>query len=199
VGETGGKIIIFGLLSILVAIAAAVMTAARFIKPLDKIELGVADIINGNIDHTFRPVGPDFEGLSNSLNVMLARLLGRDEPNEDEVDDEEGEGPGQRWQSDQVVIEELAASELTGRPSADPAVAALAAENDGAYYPRLFSEYLAALRAANKPTKGLSVQLFTAKLRLVEGGLKQKWKCKQVRFRLVNRSGEITLHPVPIF
>jgi hypothetical protein len=198
VGETGAKVILFGLLAILVALGATVMTANRFIKPLDKIELGVAEIINGNIDYTFRPVGPDFEGLSNSLNVMLARLLGREEPNEDDVDDDEG---GQRWQSDQVVIDEVGASELvsSGTAAADPAMAALASENEGSYYPRLYTEYLAALRAANQPSKGLSVQLFTAKLRLVEGGLKQRWKCKQVRFRLVQRGSEIVLHPVPIF
>jgi hypothetical protein len=196
-GDVGGKIFVFGILSILVALGVAVMTAIRFIKPLDKIELGVAEIINGNIDYTFKPVGPDFEGLSNSLNVMLARLLGRDEPNEDAVDEEEAES--QRWQSDQMIIEELPASSVSGRPSSDPALVALAAENEGAYYPRLFTEYLSALKATGKPTKGLSVQLFTAKLRLLEGGLKQKWKCKLVRFRLSQDGREVTLIPVPLF
>ena len=80
------------------------MTALRFIKPLDKIELGVAEIINGNIDYQFRPVGPDFEGLSNGLNVMLARLLGREEPNEDEPEEEQDETA--RWRSDQMLVEE---------------------------------------------------------------------------------------------
>ena len=51
----------------------------------------------------------------------------------------------------------------------------------------------------NKPTAGITVQAFTTKLRLVEGGLKQKWKCRMVRFR-VNAHGEtVTLKPVPIF
>jgi hypothetical protein len=59
--DIGGKIFVFGILAIVVALGAAVMTAVRFIKPLDKIELGVAEIINGNIDYTFKPVGPDFE------------------------------------------------------------------------------------------------------------------------------------------
>ena len=75
----------------LVLLGAVMLTALRFIKPLDKIELGVAEIINGNIDYQFRPVGPDFEGLSNGLNVMLARLLGREEPNEDEPEEEQDE------------------------------------------------------------------------------------------------------------
>ncbi len=196
-GEVGSKVLLFGLLAILVALGAAVMTATRFIKPLDKIELGVAEIINGNIDYTFRPVGPDFEGLSNSLNVMLARLLGREEPNEDAVDEEENEG--QRWQSDQMVVEDIPVSAVSGQAGGDPSVAALAGENEGSYYPRLFNEYLAALKSAGKPTKGLSVQMFTAKLRLTEGGLKQKWKCKQVRFRVSQSGGEVTLRPVPVF
>ena len=88
------------------------MTALRFIKPLDKIELGVAEIINGNIDYTFKPVGPDFEGLSNGLNVMLARLLGREEPNEDEVEEEQDETS--RWRSDQMLVEEGAAPSAAG-------------------------------------------------------------------------------------
>ena len=92
------------MLAILVLLGAVVMTAQRFIKPLDKIELGVAEIINGNIDYQFRPVGPDFEGLSNGLNVMLARLLGREEPNEDEPEEEQDETA--RWRSDQMQVEE---------------------------------------------------------------------------------------------
>ena len=107
VSGVGVKIIGFGVLAILVALGAAVMTALRFIKPLDQIELGVAEIINGNIDYTFKPVGPDFEGLSNSLNVMMARLLGRDEPNEDQVEEEADEAS--RWQSEQMLVEEVAA------------------------------------------------------------------------------------------
>ena len=113
VQDVGFKIIGFGLIAILVALGAAVLTAKRFIGPLDKIELGVAEIINGNIDYTFKPVGPDFEGLSNGLNVMLARLLGREEPNEDAVE-EEDDG-AQRWRSDQMVVEEGAGSASAGR------------------------------------------------------------------------------------
>src|SRR5204863_8851784 len=98
----GAPVLMLGLLAILVAVTASVMTAKRFIKPLDSIELGVAEVMNGNIDYTFKPVGPDFEGLSNSLNVMLARLLGRDEPNEDAVEEEETEV--ERWKAEQMVI-----------------------------------------------------------------------------------------------
>jgi hypothetical protein len=192
VSAVGTKLIGFGLLSILVLLGAVVLTSARFIKPLDQIELGVAEIINGNIDYQFRPVGPDFEGLSNGLNVMLARLLGREEPNEDEPEEEQDETA--RWRSDQMQVEEGAGPTGTPTPDAN----ALGQESEPIYYARIFNEYLAALRTQSKPTKGITVQAFTAKLRLIEGGLKQKWKCRMVRFK-VNAQGEhVTLKPIPI-
>ena len=171
VSAVGIKIIGFGVLAILVALGAAVMTALRFIRPLDKIELGVAEIINGNIDYTFRPVGPDFEGLSNGLNVMLARLLGREEPNEDEAEEEQDETA--RWRSDQMLVEEGAGA---GGAAPTPEAAALAQEAEPVYFARIFNEYVGRAEGQGKPTKGITVQAFTAKLRLIEGGLKQKWK-----------------------
>jgi len=194
VSGVGLKLVGFGLLAILVALGATVMTSLRFIKPLDKIELGVAEIINGNIDYQFRPVGPDFEGLSNGLNVMLARLLGREEPNEDEVEEEAEES--NRWRSDQMLVEDNA---VTGAGGNDAEANALAQESEPIYYARIFNEYVAALKSQGKPTKGITVQAFTAKLRLIEGGLKQKWKCRLVRFKVNMHGDQVTLKPVPIF
>ncbi len=196
VSGVGIKIIGFGILAILVALAAAVMTALRFIKPLDQIELGVAEIINGNIDYTFKPVGPDFEGLSNGLNVMMARLLGRDEPSEDDVEEEADEA--QRWRSEQMLVEDVPGTP-TAEQSSDPTVQALAQENEAMYFARVYGEYVAALKSQSKPTAGITVQAFTTKLRLVEGGLKQKWKCRSVRFRVVVQGDLVTLKPVPIY
>jgi hypothetical protein len=192
VSAVSAKLIGFGALAILVLLGAVMLTSQRFIKPLDKIELGVAEIINGNIDYQFRPVGPDFEGLSNGLNVMLARLLGREEPNEDEPEEEQDEAS--RWRSDQMQVEDASGPSGTPAPDAN----ALGQESEPIYYARIFNEYVAALRTQGKPTKGITVQAFTAKLRLIEGGLKQKWKCRMVRFK-VNAQGEhVTLKPIPI-
>ena len=193
VSGVGIKIIGFGILAILVALGATVMTALRFIKPLDKIELGVAEIINGNIDYQFRPVGPDFEGLSNGLNVMLARLLGREEPNEDEVEEEADES--NRWRSDQMLVEDAS----PGGPGSEAEAASLAQESEPIYYARIFNEYVASLKSQGKPTKGITVQAFTAKLRLIEGGLRQKWKCRGVRFKVNTQGDQVTLRPIALF
>jgi hypothetical protein len=187
--DASRTLILFGLAAILVALGASVMTAKRFIGPLDQIELGVAEVINGNIDYTFKPVGPDFEGLSNSLNVMLARLLGRDEPNEDAVEEEETEV--EKWKAEQMLIDE-------GDGAPAPAASALAQENEASYYPRLYNEYVTALRALGRPAEGVSVQSFMAKLRLTEAGLKQKWSCKMVRFQMVPQADQVVFRAVRI-
>jgi len=126
---------------------------------------------------------------------MMARLLGRDEPNEDQVEEEADEAS--RWRSEQMLVEEIAAP--TGGPSNDPQVQALAQENEAMYFARVYAEYVAALKSQNKPTTGITVQAFTTKLRLVEGGLKQKWECRSVRFRVVVQGDLVTLKPVPIY
>jgi hypothetical protein len=191
VQSQGIKVLLLGLLAVIVALVVAAMTARRFIGPLDKIELGVAEIINTNIDYTFKPVGPDFEGLSNSLNVMLARLLGREEPNEEEVEEEE-DAPSKRWKADLMGIDS------SGGEASPDTVAALAEESEAAYYPRLFNEYVNSLRALGQPSRGLSVQAFMAKLSLAEAGLREKWECRSVRFQIVTEGSEILFKPVKI-
>jgi hypothetical protein len=191
VHAAGMKILWLGLLAIVVALVAAVLTARRFVAPLDEIELGVAEIINGNIDYTWKPVGQDFEGLSNSLNVMLARLLGREEPNEEAVEEEE-DGGKQAWKAEAMVIDETDGS----APAAT--VAALAEEEEAAYYPRLFGEYLSTLRKLGQPSEGMSVLAFIAKLSLTEAGLREKWECKVVRFLIAVQGSQISFRPVKI-
>jgi len=187
----GVKVLWFGILAIVIAILAAVLTSRRFIAPLDTIELGVAEVINGNIDYTFKPVGQDFEGLSNSLNVMLARLLGREEPSDDAVEEEDEEGK-QKWKAEAMVVADTDGSAPAGT------VAALAEEHEAAYYPRLYGEYLSTLQKLGQPAEGVSVLAFMAKLSLTEAGLREKWECKVVRFLLTEQGTQISFRPVKI-
>ncbi|MGD0836232.1 MAG: MXAN_5187 C-terminal domain-containing protein [Polyangia bacterium] len=187
----GQKVLGLGLLAIFITVVTAVLTARRFLAPLDQIELGVAEVINGNIDYTFKPVGQDFEGLSNSLNVMLARLLGREEPSDEVVEDEE-EGGRKVWKAEAMEIDDSD----TAAPAAT--VAALADEGEAAYYPRLYAEYVAALKALGQPVEGISVLAFMAKLSLSEAGLREKWDCKTVRFLLASQGDRVVFRPVQV-
>jgi hypothetical protein len=160
----------------------------RLLAQVDQIELGVIDIINGNLDRTFRPVGLELDGLANGLNVMLARLLGRPEPGEEEFDED----------GNQIIQGRVEFEEGDGAPAPDPDLAALAQESEPDYYKRVYTEYVAARKASGHPDE-VSFENFIAKLKVNEGKLKAQYQCRAVRFRVVMKDGKVTLKPVPIF
>jgi hypothetical protein len=181
-------IVLLGLVSLLAAIGAAVLTSLRFIKPLDHIETGVAEVINGNRDYQFESESPDFEGLANGLNVMMARLLGRPDPTDDDT------GGHEKWSAD-VAVDESAST--TG-PQLSPENAALATESEEAYLSRLWNEWITARNQTGEGVEGMTPEAFVAKLRSNEAALKAKHKCRMVRFKVVVKNNQTTLKPVPI-
>ncbi len=191
VGIAKTFILVLGLGALAVALFGMYMSNHRILNQVDQIELGVADIINGNLDRTFRPVGEELEGLANGLNVMLARLLGRPEPGEEEFDEE-----GNPIVQGRVEFEE--AEENAAPPAPDPELAALAQEPEPDYYKRVFTEYVEGRKSIGNPDE-VSFENFIAKLRVNEGKLKGQYNCKAVRFRVVVKDGKVTLKPVPIF
>ncbi|MBP8809986.1 MAG: hypothetical protein KBG48_34510 [Kofleriaceae bacterium] len=186
-GSAGMLILVLGVVAGVLAIGGILLATQRIIHQVDEVELGVAEIINGNLERTFRPVGDELDGLANGLNVMLARLLGRPEPGDEAYDDD-----GNPVVSGRVEIDEGEA-----RPAADPDLAALAQEAEPDYYKRVYTEYTAARRAAGTPDE-VSFEGFIAKLRVNEGRLKAQFQCKAVRFRVVAKDGKVSLKPVPI-
>jgi hypothetical protein len=181
-------ILLLGGGALAIAVVGLYLSNRRLLAQVDQIELGVTDIINGNVDRTFRPVGQELDGLANGLNVMLARLLGRPEPGEEEFDDE-----GNPILQGRVEFEDGDAA-----PAADPDLAALAQESEPDYYKRVYTEYLAARRATGNPDE-VSFENFIAKLKVNEGKLRAQYQCRAVRFRVVVNEGKVTLKPVPIF
>ncbi|HSK01817.1 MAG TPA: MXAN_5187 C-terminal domain-containing protein [Kofleriaceae bacterium] len=186
-------VIVLGLGALAIAMLGVSLAHRRLVAQIDQVELGVTDIINGNVDRTFRPVGEELEGLSNGLNVMLARLLGRPEPGEEEIDDE-----GNPIIPGRVEFEEGEGGGEGAAPPPDPDLAALAQEAEPDYYKRVYTEYQAAKRATGHPDEG-SFENFIAKLKVNEGKLRAQYQCRAVRFRVVTKDGKVSLKPVPIF
>ena len=186
VGTVKLFIALLGLGALAMALLGIYLERRQLLTQIDQIELGVTDIINGNVDRTFRPVGMELDGLANGLNVMLARLLGRPEPGEEELDDE-----GNPILQGRVEFDESEAG-----PDGD--LAALAQESEPDYYKRVYTEYLAARRQVGNPDD-VSFENFIAKLKVNEGKLRAQYQCRAVRFRVIARDGKVTLKPVPIF
>jgi hypothetical protein len=190
-GQVELLILVLGLIGLLVGEGAAVMTAMRFLQPLDKIETGVGEVINGNRDYTFDTPSKDFEGLANALNVMLARLLGRPDPSDDELGTSDNESQ-QRWGG------ELTVDANTTGPQTTPELAALAEEPEESYLRRVFEEYLTARKQTNEGTEGLTFEGFAQKIRQNEAALRKKYSARLVRFKVVIKNQQTTLKPYPI-
>jgi hypothetical protein len=184
-------VLVVGLGALAIALLGMYLTHRRVVAQVDAVELGVIEIINGNLDRTFRPVGDELDGLANGLNVMLSRLLGRPEPGEEEFDDD-----GNPIVPGRVDFEEAGDQPQASQP--DPELAALAQESEPDYYKRVFTEYLAARKAVGNPDE-VSFENFIAKLKVNEGKLKAQYQCRTVRFRVVTKDNKVTLKPVPIF
>ncbi len=181
-------IVLLGAGALAISMLGLYLSHRRLVAQVDQVEQGVTDIINGNVDRTFRPVGPELDGLSNGLNVMLARLLGRPEPGEEEFDEE----------GNPIIPGRVEFEEGEEKPATDPALAALAQESEPDYYKRVFTEYVAARKAVGSPDD-VSFENFIAKLKVNEGKLKAQYQCRAVRFRVVTKDNKVTLKPVPIF
>jgi hypothetical protein len=190
VGTVKVTVLLLGLAGLVIAVLAIFLTARFILAPAEDIEVGVTEIINGNIDYTFKPVGADFDGLANALNVMLARLLGRPEPGDEEYDDQGNVIGG----TSRVVM-----SESAEPPDPKDAEALkLANEPEADYYRRVFNEYCEARKAQGEKLDGVTFEGFAAKLRMNEANLKKKYEAKAVRFKVVVKDGQVTLKPVPI-
>lgn len=189
VGSAGMAILMVGFLGIVLVLLGMHLAARRILHPLEEIENGVNDIINGNLDRTFESVGTDLDGFANALNVMLARILGRPEPGEEEFDE------------DGNVIQthaHLPHMNQTGPIDVKQAEAeALAAEPLETYLHRVHSEFIAAKQALDDHAE-VDYQDFVKKLMANEASLKQKYGAREVRFKVVTDEGKVTLKPVPI-
>ncbi|MBI4508696.1 MAG: hypothetical protein HY698_03605 [Deltaproteobacteria bacterium] len=199
IGAVKTTIILLGFGALLTAILAMLVTARLILNPAEEVELGVTEIINGNIDYVFKPVGADLDGLANALNVMLARLLGRPEPGEEQFD----ENGNIATNTSKVLLDDEAgsagaAAALGGSAINDPDTLALAQEPEVDYYRRIYGEYVDARKVLGEKSDGVTFDGFIVKLRLNEGTLKKKYNCKAVRFRVQTKNGQVTLKPIPI-
>jgi hypothetical protein len=177
--------------ALIIALLTMLVTSRLILNQADEIEAGVAEIINGDTDYSFKPVGADLDGLANGLNVMLARLLGRPEPGDEGVEEAE---------KARVMLDEIEGglAAAGARMSSDPDVIALAREPEAEYMKRTYDEYVAARKAVGESVEGVTFESFSAKLRLNEANLKKKYSCKAVRFRVQTKGDQVSLKPVPI-
>ena len=101
VAQRAGRVVgLVGLVGLLALVFSVLLLGRRFERSLDRVEVGVSEVISGNLDYTFEAFD-EFEGLCNGLNAMLARLLGRPEPQSTVDEDVEAPVPPEDLGGDQ--------------------------------------------------------------------------------------------------
>ena len=175
------------------------LIGSAFLKPLEEIEEGVLQILNGRTDLRIDVKSAEFGGLAYRINQLVNMFTG--------VEEEDEEGRISRPVVPAVQAPAAPAPSSTpaagGAASAgpidDPAIAAqLAAEPEDAYYERVYNEYVAAKRAVGEDVSQITKDRFVQRLQGNARVLCKKHGCREVRFRVVRDGQVVSLQPVLI-
>jgi len=184
-------VLVMGVIMALLFLVVGWMVRRYFILSLDELEKGVANIVAGNMEYTFGVPSRETEGLAYSLNVLMAQLLGRPEPGEEEEEENEGTG-GPR------ILFSLGAMPDRAYNPGDSQLIPRMDEDRPTYFTRIFNEYLRAMQDLGEETTGMEIAAFQRKLDVNERMICARLKCSEVRFSVVPGDEEVVLQPYPI-
>ncbi len=184
-------VLVLGVITALCFLVVGWMVRRYFILSLDELEKGVANIVAGNMEYTFGVPSRETEGLAYILNVLMAQLLGRPEPGEEDEDEEEGSG-GPR-----ILFSLGPLPDRAYRPGDSQLIPRLD-EDRPTYFKRIFGEYLQAMQDLGEDTAGMEIEAFQRKLDVNERMICARLKCSEVRFSVVPGDEEVVLQPYPI-
>jgi len=176
----------------------------RYDRDIESLYQGVHEVISGNHEYTFPTRQRDdiLRNLGNTLNLMSLVIQGRS------MDDDESTAPDV-W-TGKATWDDVALAGDVGQPSTATAgrepefetagvdVAALATLPAEAYYKGLFTEFMAARRAAGAPDEGITQQSFMVRVIHLEQKLKKRYGVTVVRFVVATKGNEVILVPVKI-
>ncbi len=196
------SVLLLHLLLTVIAVGVLLWLLHTFYQQFEALDQGVHEVINGNLDYQF-PF--DFKEdlarrLGQSLNLMSAVLQGRPLP--EEVEEEEA---GKTSWAAEIQVLDSGETEPEWGESSRPTVAcdfnaarSLAEEPADAYYKRIYAEFLDARRALGLPTEGINYPKFLERMVNLEQGLKKRYRCPMVRFRVKTRDGAVVFEPIPV-
>lgn len=158
--------------------------------PVGRMEESLLQVINGNTNHRVQIEHAELGGLAFRINQLLNTVLGVEEDTTDE------DGRPSVPPVPQHFQEALAVDESRGAPDAAQA-AALAAEPQGAYYARLYREYIEAKRANGEAVDNITEQVFVDRIQGMERDQAAKTG-RAVRYAVQRRDGQVRLLAIPV-
>lgn len=158
--------------------------------PVGRMEESLLQVINGNTNHRVQIEHAELGGLAFRINQLLNTVLGVEEDNTDE------DGRPSVPPAPNHFSEAMAVDESRGAPDAAQA-AALAAEPEGAYYARLYREYIEAKRANGEAVDNITQQVFVDRIQGMERDQAAKIG-RPVRYAVQRRDGQVRLLAIPL-
>ena len=188
----------------LLAIGLCPVILANFFKPIEALDQGILELLNGNLDFWFDPDSEEMTSrMSQNLNILVCQLSGRPLPPE-----EDSVGAAD-WANDQLFVEDMNLEEFaasnTQLPTGDSpsgtfslAMLRVLKDPDDVYLRKTFSDYVEALEKSGQPRRGLTFQIFEAELNKKATLIKERFSCKELRFIVEVENGRASLRPVPV-
>ncbi len=202
--EAHSMIFIACFFAALFAVGGCLLILANFFRPIEALDQGILELLNGNLDFWFDPDSEEMTSrMSQNLNILVCQLSGRPLP-----PDEDSVGAAD-WANDQLFVEDLNLEELaasnTKLPSGDSpsgtyslAMLRVLQDPDDVYLRKTFSDYVEALEKSGQPRRGLTFQIFETELNKKSAKIRQSFDCKELRFIVEVENGRASLRPVPV-
>jgi len=187
---------------------------STIMRPIEEMEEGILQVINGSTDVRLATDSAELGGLAFRINQLLNVFTGTEETTEDEegrVSVAPSEG---HWQDAAFTDTRTTASAAgyvspvavaaaaSNDPDAvidDPQLAALLAqESEAAYTDRVYREYVIAKRQLGENVSNIPKDRFAQRLQGRADALVQKYGCRMVRFQVSTENQQVVLRPVVI-
>jgi hypothetical protein len=166
-------------------------------RPINMLEEGLLQILNGQSDKRFELDHPDLGGLAFRIDQLLNQLMGIEEDTTDEQGRPSKAPSAADFREAMSVDRSTQGAVGDGQP-VDPAQAqALASEAPAQYYARIYREYINAKKALGEQTDHITEQAFATRIQGMERDASQKYG-RPVRYQVHARNKEVVLLAVPL-
>ncbi|MBI5535047.1 MAG: hypothetical protein HY898_20135 [Deltaproteobacteria bacterium] len=182
------------MLGIVLVSIGGVLLGNYISKPIEELEEGLLQILNGKTDLRFEIEHAVMGGLVFRINTLLNQLMGVPE---DDTDDEGRPSQAPSATAFQGALEVDEKSKDATEPVDARVASALAAEPADAYYHRIFSEYIQAKKTIGDPVDHITESSFVERIRQRESEMSQRVG-RPVRYQVQLRGKEVVLIAVQL-
>lgn len=162
-------------------------------RPIEELEEGLLAIMNGRTDLRFEIEHAELGGLVSRLNSLLNQLLNVQEEEETDAEGHPAHGAKSVDFKEALAVDET----LAEKESAGEEGKALRAQDDEAYYKRIFEDYIRAKKSVGDPVDHITREAFIARIMASERQMSHKHG-KPVRYKVEVRGKEVVLLAVPL-